>query len=552
MKPNLLFVNLPNVPMDYIFEHLSSDTFLTLKKSMPLGILYLSSYLKRQHQAGQVGILDYAGSCEEAINYEDIDGFIYSIIQGKIHFRPDLILCSLMFSVSRVFCLRVIENLKKIWPESLYIMGGVHATNETRQLLENKHIDYVFRGEAEISLSQFISQLSAGNTVNIKGVYSKGKIVPNKSMEVGEFIQNLDEIPFPDWDLIDMDMYKRISYITVTGRERGNDHDVFSSVILGTRGCPGRCTFCSQHTTHGRRLRHRSVESIIEEMKTLNSKFRVTTFVPNDDMFLSKKTRNLDLLHAIRDLQIPHLEMQFPNGLHVNSMDRETMDALKNAGTKVVNLAIESGSDYVQKHVVHKFVNLQKAKEVVTYFRKIDVFTRCFFILGFAGETREQMRETIEYAKSLHADWCDFFEAVPLIGSEMYEQYKDMGCISEDECEWSKAYFLGRDFDTPEITAIDLRELAYRANLECNFLNNYNKETGNYEKAISLYKDIIARYPFHIIAWYSMMECYENLENKEKTNEISDKIKEIIKEDNLSLDMFKKYNDLMPKIMCDV
>jgi len=547
MKPNVLFINFPNVPMDYMFEHLSSDTFLTLKKSMPLGILYLSSHLKKHNEIGRVGILDYVGSSEEARHCKSVEEFILNLADTSVDFTPDVILCSLMLSVSHVFCIKAIENFKKIWPQSVVVVGGVHATNYTRGLLGDTNIDYVFRGEAEIALSEFMRQFSNGEPVNVTGVHSAQDSMSETPLELCEFVENLDELPFPDWDLIDMDMYTQISYMTITGRETQRDHEIRSSVILGTRGCPGQCTFCSQHTTHGRKIRHRSVENITEEIKALNSKFGVTTFVPNDDMFLSGGKWDMALLNAIKDLHIPNLEMQFPIGLHVNSMNQDTMRAFKNVGTKVVNLAIESGSKYVQRHVVKKHVNLKKAREVVNFFRKSGILTRCFFILGFPGETKEQMQETIEYAKSLQADWCDFFEAIPLIGSEMHEQFKEMGCISDDSCDWSKIHFLGRSFDTPEIRANELKELTYRANLECNFLNNYNKTAGKYTKAISLYKDIIERYPFHIVAWYSIMECYEEMGDKEQSKEISDTIGRLIQADSLAADMFAKYSDLMPK-----
>jgi hypothetical protein len=518
VKPNILFVNFPNVPLEYMFEHLSSDTFLTLKKSVPLGILYLSSYLKKHNELGRVGILDYAGSCEEASRCKDTEEFILNLAHSSVGFTPDVILCSLMFSVSHVFCMKAIEILKGLWPESVIVAGGVHATNYTNGLLADANIDFVFRGEAEIALSEFMRQFGNGGPVKVPGVYSAEDSIPEAPLGLCEFVQDLDEIPFPDWDLIDMDMYSRISYMTITGRETEHNGDIRSSVILGTRGCPGRCTFCSQHTTHGRRIRSRSVENITEEMKTLHSKFGVTTFVPNDDMFLCGGKRDLVLLNAIKDLRIPNLEMQFPIGLHVNSMNQDTVGAFKSVGTKVVNLAIESGSKYVQRHVVKKHVNLE-----------------------------DQMRETIDYAKSLEADWCDFFGAIPLIGSEMYEQFKQMGCISDDSHDWSKMHFLGRGFDSPEIRADELKELTYRANLECNFLNNYNKKAGDYSKAISLYKDIITRYPFHIVAWYSMMECYEEMGDEKRSKEISDTIRRLIRTDSLAGDMFSKYSDLMPK-----
>jgi len=547
VKPNILFVNFPNVPLEYMFEHLSSDTFLTLKKSMPLGILYLSSYLKKHNEIGHTGILDYAGFCEEAKHCKSIEEFILNRAHSSVGFTPDVILCSLMFSVSHVFCMKAVESFKRIWPKSVIVVGGVHATNYTKGLLGNAHIDFVFRGEAEIALSEFMRQFSSEDPIDVAGVYSTQDSMCEAPLELCEFVQDLDEIPFPDWDLIDMNVYTRISYVTITGHEVERNREIRSSVILGTRGCPGRCTFCSQHTTHGRKIRYRSVENVIEEIKTLNGKFGVTTFVPNDDMFLSGGKRDLTLLTAIQGLHIPNLDMQFPNGLHVNSMNEDTMRAFKNVGTKVVNLAIESGSDYVQRHLVKKYVNLEKAREVVKSFRRLGIFTRCFFILGFPCETKEQMRETIEYAKSLQADWCDFFEAIPLIGSEMHEQYKEMGCISDDSCDWSRIHFLGRSFDSPEIRADELKELTYRANLECNFLNNYNKRAGDYKKAISLYRDIVERYPFHAVAWYSIMECYEAMGDEAKSKEVSDTIDRLIETDSLAADMYRKYSDLMPR-----
>jgi tetratricopeptide (TPR) repeat protein len=213
-----------------------------------------------------------------------------------------------------------------------------------------------------------------------------------------------------------------------------------------------------------------------------------------------------------------------------------------------VNLAIESGSEYVQKHIMKKNVNLKKAREVVDYFRSINVNTRCFFILGMPRETKAQMEETIEYGKSLNADWCDFFVAIPLIGSEIYEQFAEMGCIDKNDMDWSGTYVMARSFDTEEISAEEIKELAYRANLECNFIGNLNKRLGEYEKAISLYESVLARYPFHVIALYSAMECHEALGNTEEAGKTRDRILELIRGNPLAADMYEKYSDLMPGI----
>ena len=95
-------------------------------------------------------------------------------------------------------------------------------------------------------------------------------------------------------------------------------------------------------------------------------------------------------------------------------------------------LAVESGSSYVQKNIIHKNVNLDMVKHWVDYLKSRNVVVRLLFILGFPNETKEQMRETINFAKSTGADWCIFNIAIPLIGTEMYEEFLMKGVIKED------------------------------------------------------------------------------------------------------------------------
>ncbi|MFQ5965698.1 MAG: radical SAM protein [Candidatus Scalinduaceae bacterium] len=546
MKPNILFVSLPNVPIETISENLSANEFVTIKNYIPLGILYISSYLKENNELGRVGIVDYVANFEELKGCKNVNDFIVKVALKEVDFTPDIIMFSLMFSVSHIFCMRVVESLRDLWASSTIVIGGVHATNCTEQLLQSKRINYVVRGEGEKALSDFIKQFSHAQTINVKGIYSQKELNSDGAYDICEYIYDLDSIPFPDWDLIAMNLYTQTRYVTVQGSEKDNGN-VRSAVIQTTRGCPGKCTFCSQHTVHGRSMRYRTADNVIEEMKLLHERFNVTTFVPNDDMFISKRTRDLDLLERIKKLNIPNRELQFPNGLHINSLSPQVMDAMMDTGAKVVNLAIESGSEYVQKNVIKKRVNLKKAREVVSYLRDRGIYVRCFFIIGFPGETKEQMLETIEYAKSLNADWCDFFLATPLIGTEIYDQFVEMGYIKKDKPAWSRAHFFGRTFDTKEISAAEITELAYRANLECNFINNPNKRSGNYERAISLFESILARYPFHVVAWYSMMECFQALRNMEKVEAIKQEIKELIRTNPLASDMYNKYKDLMVK-----
>ena len=141
------------------------------------------------------------------------------------------------------------------------------------------------------------------------------------------------------------------------------------------------------------------------------------------------------------------------------------------------------------------------------------------------------MQRTVDYARNLGADWCNFIIATPLIGSVMYDQFVEMGSIPEDFFLDAKTIFQERQFDTPEISAAELNEFAYRANLDINFINNFNKVTGQYEKAIALYSDIVQSYPFQIIGLYCIMQSQRLLGNLDRAAETERTILNLIHTD---------------------
>jgi radical SAM superfamily enzyme YgiQ (UPF0313 family) len=174
-----------------------------------------------------------------------------------------------------------------------------------------------------------------------------------------------------------------------------------------------------------------------------------------------------------------------------------------------------------------------------------DISVKCLFILGFPNETKEQMLETIEFAKTLKADWCIFSIATPLIGTEMYEEFILKGSITDEIDFLAKTDFRKRIFDTPEISADELNDLQYRANLDVNFINNANLLNGNYHKAIEHYDDVLGKYPWHIIALCCKKRCFEGLGDNTKAQEIMNVIDNLIKTNKRSQSMLIKYGDLM-------
>lgn len=547
-KPNILFVNLPTVPFEEMVKALKGEQYVSQVLAMPMGIMYLSSYLRKNNLVRrEIGILDYILAMEELSSYGSVEEFITNKAVESVHFTPDILAFSLIFSTSHGIFAITLDILKALWPEACVVVGGTHATAATGPILENNNVNYVIRGEGEIAFSDFVSQYAHRQNITIKGVYARQDGELTDPLEITDAPDDLDILPYPDWQLVDMKAY---SIKKGSQREFGDREPRKVATIVTTRGCPNRCTFCAAHLVHGRKVRYRSVENVVGEVLALHKTFGITLFIPEDDMFTVPKKRFIALMKALRSLYIPGFEMQNQDGLSVNTLDNDVIDAMLGVGVRLFNLAVESGSNVVQTKLINKNVRLHRVQEIIDYIRSknADAIIRCYFILGFFGETKEQMLETIEFAKGTEADWCLFSIATPLIGTEMHRQMLEAGLIEDNIEFWVRASFGQRCFDTPEISAAELTDLSYRANLEVNFFGNINKRNGNYSKALGIYNDIVRLHPFHIVAWYCIMECYERLNNHQKATEIRDKLYTLLRQDARSAEMYSKYRDLMPLI----
>jgi radical SAM superfamily enzyme YgiQ (UPF0313 family) len=545
---NVAFIHMPTILLGDLEKMLSEDIEYTQIASAPLGIMYISSMLKKDFTKN-IAIIDYVVKLNELKGSESLHNFISSTAKKSLNFKPDVLAFTFNIGSSYDFFKITISELKKIWPDAITVVGGTHATNVCKFLLRSfPDLDYVCRGEGEIAFGLLIKALSSGDSVYVKGVYNLDKIqdTDNRPLEIADHIENLDDIPFPDFGLIDMDFYTKSFGWILSDTKKPN------FPISTTRGCPYKCTYCSAHTVHGRIVRIRSNENVIAEMKRLYDDYGVSLFIPVDDLFTFKKSRTLSLLLKIRELGIENIELQFPNALAVNTLDKDIIDSLCDTGTTIVCIAIESGSEYVQKNIIHKNVNLKKAKNCTQQFKSKGVHVRCYYIVGFPGETSDQVNETIEYAKSINADWSHFSIATPLRGSTMYQQFADMGCISpSDEKIWSHCYYQFRTFDSKEFTAEQINEIVQKATYEVNFFSNINMRNGEYEKAIKLFQYVVKKYAYNIIALYQIYLCYKHMNKEIEKERVLQRISHLINTDRRAMDLYKKYKPKLHELSID-
>ena len=539
--PKILFVNPPTIPYNLLVQGLS-NRYSEFEQviAMPMGILYLSGVLERDFPGVEILIVDLAREVREynaspeweSLDLEQLTARVLAeqVPQG---FVPDYVGISILFSTAHKSSLHIAGVVKNRWANTPILIGGVHATSAVPQLLECPDVDYVCRGEAESIISQFTTAIIEGGDIQqIPGIIDRDQFARGEGSQSAPLIHDLDTIPFPAWHLIPMTEYLHVDH----GRSRRIDeiNQDGEATIVTTRGCPFRCTFCASWTTHGREMRYRSVENVLEELTQLKERFHVSTVIPEDDLFTVKKSRILALCEAVTQKFSGSLYFEFPNGLSVATLDEEVIHALSRMGMRVANIAVESGSAYVQKHIIKKNCNLDRARSVIQICRDSDITVRAYFILGFPGETREQMQETIDFSASLPLDWTIFNIAEPLVGTEMYEQLMEGGQIGQS-FDFDEAFHAERTFDTPEIGAQDLKDLAYTSNIRINFFENYNQRNGRYERALGNYRDVLTHHPGHLIAQYCVATTLKQMGDIDGWKQAIDRCREMLSQSNYTM-----------------
>lgn len=395
--------------------------------SIPLGPLYMAAYLRKMNYQANIEIYDARLSAKFVKYGSDTRYFGDSwddVSQTILAFKPDVVAISNMFSWQISAALETARISKNICPQAVTVLGGPHASSFPEQMIENQFIDFVVMGEGEERFYYLLESLSQNNQVAIQGVLGTVNdselLRPNKKAPI-KFINDLDELPFPAYDMVDTERY---FYLQSHGyaprvRERGNR----AVTILTSRGCPHQCVFCSIQTTMGYKFRYHSPDYVHDHISHLKTNFGIDFIHFEDDNF----THELDRYDAIIDMLLslnPVIHWDTPNGVRADSWTRERLQRTKASGCQHLCIAIESSVQRVIDHVVKKKLDLSTVEPVMRISQEIDLPLSAFYVLGLPGETADEIKSNVQYAISkyqLHNVYPTFSIAKPLPGTELYE-----------------------------------------------------------------------------------------------------------------------------------
>jgi magnesium-protoporphyrin IX monomethyl ester (oxidative) cyclase len=425
----------------------------------PMGIAYLGAAVR---EAGyEVSLLDTV--CEDAYQETPVAdhivrfGLTYDQILDRVRsWSPDVVGLSCIFSNQWPAVRELTRRLKAADPDLIVLSGGAHPSFMSELGMNDAPLDFILRGESELSLLELLDRLKAGRPVDdVDGLVWRDDGVIRQNPKTG-FIENLDALPLPAHDLLPTEKYFR--YALPMGYAFLSPRNV---PIVTSRGCPCSCTFCSSTHLWGRRYRVRSADNVLAEMDWLVEKFGVRELKFQDDNLTIDRERAKRIFQGMTERSW-HLHWNTPNGIAVWTLDRELLTLAKASGCWAITMAIESGDQAVLTKLIRKPLKLDKVREVNTIARDLGIHRMAYFIIGFPGETRAQIDHTVQFARELRLDDWAIFIYNPLPGSELFEESVRRGYITEESFFETGNQYFSSVVNSEEWTAAELEAIIRR------------------------------------------------------------------------------------------
>jgi radical SAM superfamily enzyme YgiQ (UPF0313 family) len=291
---------------------------------------------------------------------------------------------------------KVIEAIKIRFPDSQIIVFGQGASFITENYLD--FADYAVYGEPEKSILEIVN---GHKNISAVSLIEKGKKVVNKQ---ANYIENLDDLPFPARDLLDNSKYKHAFMHPYT-------------TIYSSRGCPFSCKFCTSKG-YSPAYRTRSVRNVLDELEEINLKYKIKSFGFMDDTFTLKESRTIDICRGIieRGLNFNWIAMG-----RVDKVTKEMLGWMKKAGCSVIMYGIESYDQEVLNSL-NKNISIEKINKAIETTKQCNIKVHGFFIFGSPKDNRHKILKTIQWAKNTKFDYASFNIYVPYPGTRSFEE----------------------------------------------------------------------------------------------------------------------------------
>lgn len=388
--------------------------YLETLKTMPMGLMYIGTVLKEDGKDVRIiGLGDSKGNNEQYVTKE------------LATYKPDVVGISVL-TPDVVRSLEVAKTVKDFDSGIKVIVGGPHPSiMPTDLLLKSKDIDICVIGEGELTIVELINVLQKGeNLGKVNGISFRNEKSEPVVTRRREFIANLDDLPFIERELIPPDILTR----------RGGYPPGYPSMyIVTSRGCPFQCTFCkpTEDIIFGRKIRRRSVQNVINEIKMLKDRYDIGGLWINDDTLFTSKT----WLDEFCDRMI-HENLRITwaaNGRLAPVVTEERLYKMKQAGCVYLVMTFEAGSERIRNGILNKGVTNKDIYKYLDIAKKSQIPFQSNIMIDSPTETIDELYESVMMIDAIKPNYMNISFTTLMPGMYLYDEYKDkLGYLKED------------------------------------------------------------------------------------------------------------------------
>lgn len=392
----------------------------------PLGLLYIATILEKNEY--DICVLDLT---TKLMDQSYFDNYLQE-------HKPKIIGIS-TYCESWISLKVIAEEIKRILPQTIVVAGGAFATFIKEDILDNTAVDMVSMGEGEYSFLNLCNCLirGIGTISDVKGLFYKVNGKPVYKNAVMERIRNLDELPFPNRDLVDIKAY------------------TLPYTISTARGCPGACIFCSSRAYWGTKVYMRSAESVFSEIMYLHEKYNNTYFQIVDDTFTASRKRASEVCENIKKTGV---KFRWGCESRADVITPEFIKLLREAGCNKIQFGLESANNDILKKL-KKHVTVEQIEEAVRLAYGEGMYITLSYIVGHAFDTKETIEETLDFANRMKREYgASVLGSIntPFLGTEQYDRRDELG-IHIHNMDWDEFRLDNPNIDTSKVTIDELR-----------------------------------------------------------------------------------------------